>query len=91
MTLLQFDDDPWDEFERLRTDDIALARAADRVFDDLEADPRKPYLTRTYLRPRGIYKVVVPTAAGYSDHMILWDLDDDVVVIRYLGPDFVNA
>ncbi len=91
MALLEFDPDPDDEFQRLKREDLPLARAADRVFINLETEPRKPYLARTFLRPRGIYKVLIPTSAGYPDHMILWDFDGDIVVIRYLGPDFANA
>ena len=48
-----------------------ISRAVDRVFDDLEQELHKPYLMRSYLRPRGIYKVLVPTAVGEPDHVIL--------------------
>ncbi|MHA7241274.1 hypothetical protein [Arthrobacter sp. TMS1-12-1] len=91
MAVLELDPDPDDEFQRLRSDDWHLARAVDEVFVDLETEPHKAYLTRTYLRPRGLYKVLVQTAAGYPDHMILWEFDGDIVVIRYLGANFANA
>lgn len=91
MPLLELDPDPDDEFERLRRADLPLARAVDKVFTDLESEPHKPYLTRTYLRPGDVYKVLVMTAAGHPEYMILWDFDGDTVVIRYLGPDFANA
>lgn len=91
MSSVEFDPEPYDALLRLQQEDPETARAFDRVIDDLEEAPESAYLRRHYLRPPGIYKVPIYTAAGHSEYMLLWDMEGSTVVVRYVGPGFTKA
>lgn len=90
MSSVEFDPEPYDTLLRLQTEDPELARAVDYVVDDLEDGATAPYLRRHYLRPPGIYKVPIYTAAGHDEYMLLWDIEGKIIVVRYVGPGFAN-
>jgi hypothetical protein len=43
------------------------------------------------IRPGKIWAITVPDPDGGNDFLILWDLDGDTPVIRYLGTDVLRA
>jgi hypothetical protein len=82
---LEFDPDPLRALEAL---DLLNPRMADRVndwLDKLEADHTQAIVRRHRFHRPALWLIVVPAADG-DDYAILWDLDGDTVVIRYLGP-----
>jgi hypothetical protein len=72
--------------EKLYETDPEAADAVDEWLDALEADPGQARVRRRHLRPPGLWYIPFRRTA-MEDWMILWELDGDVVVIRYLGPN----
>jgi hypothetical protein len=74
--------------EKLYATDAGAADVVDDWLDALEADPGQARVRRRRLRPPGLWYIPFRlTATG--DWMILWELEGDVVVVRYLGPNLL--
>jgi hypothetical protein len=46
---------------------------------------------RRFIRPGSLWAITVVDPAGEQDYLILWDLDGETPVIRYLGPDVLRT
>ena len=93
--LLRFDPEPLKAVESLfaRADagDRSAAHLADRLderFDALEERPIPTSARARYLRPPGLWMIVIPMSNDQDDWAILWDQPDQqqTVVVRYVGP-----
>lgn len=63
---------------------VVYLRAVGQL-DLIEEDPTDESVRRRLIRPGKVWAIAF--ARGDDDYLILWDLDGDVPVIRYLGPD----
>ena len=57
----------------------------DDWLDRIEADHTQALVRRHRLHKPALWLIIVPAPDG--DDAILWDLDGNPVVIRYIGPD----
>ncbi len=90
---LRFDPEPHDAvegvFDREAGGDRAAAQLADQLdrwFDELAKVPTPASTRRRYLRPPGLWMIVIPRPGNQDDWAILWDIRDDDVWVRYVGP-----
>ncbi len=92
MTIvLEMDPEAHDMLVRLHQTDQSLAARIDEWLDRIEVDPTAAVVRRRLIRPGQIWAITVPDPDGGEDFLILWDLDGEVPVIRYLGPDVLRA
>lgn len=84
------DPEAHDELCRLDEHHHGLADRVDSWLDLIEADPTNPVLRRRLIRPGRVWAISVPDPTGGHDYLILWDIDGDTPVIRYLGPDVLT-
>jgi hypothetical protein len=85
------DPEPHDELVRLYDAQPALAERIDDWLDQIEAKPADATVRRRLIRPGSLWAITVADPAGVQDYLILWDLDGETPVIRYLGPDVLRA
>lgn len=72
-----------------RTLDMINPQMVDRIdewLDRLESDHTQAIVRRNRLHRPALWLIVARAPDG-DDYAILWDLDGDTVVIRYIGPD----
>lgn len=68
-----------------------MADRVDDVLDLLEHDHTQPRVRRHRLQKPALWMIVVRAPDGDGDdYAILWDLDEDTVVIRYIGPNIFH-
>lgn len=90
--VLEMDPEPHDAMVRLYQDHPDLADRLDMWLDRIEADPADPRVRRRLIRPGRLWAISVADPAGAADYLILWDhADDDIPVVRYLGPDVLRG
>jgi hypothetical protein len=89
--VLEMDPGPHDELVRLYDAQPALAERIDHWLDQIEADPADATVRRRLIRPGSLWAITIADPAGEQDCLILWDIDDETPVIRYLGPDVLQA
>jgi hypothetical protein len=82
---MEFDPDAYDAKTALDAVDPRMAGRLDDWLDRIEADHTQAVVRRHRLHKPALWLIVVPALDG-DDYAILWDLDDDIVVIRYIGP-----
>jgi hypothetical protein len=85
---LELDPEGYAALERLYATDAAAADVVDGWLDALEADPGQASVRRRHLRPPGLWFIPFRLTAT-DDWMILWQLEGDKVVVRYLGPNLL--
>lgn len=83
------DPEPHDALVKLYKTDVALAARVDESLDRIEADPSDPMVRRRLIRPGRLWAISIPQPD--RDYLILWDLDGDTPVVRYLGPDVLTG
>jgi hypothetical protein len=86
---LEFDKDAADAKRAL---DAVNPLAADRVdhwLDLLETDHTSAEVRRQRLHRPALWLIRVRAADG-DDYAILWELDGEQPVVRYIGPDVFN-
>lgn len=85
------DPEPHDELTTLYSANPALADRIDHWLDIIEANPADPRARRRLIiRPGRVWAISVPDPSDTSDWLILWDLDGETPVVRYLGPDILR-
>lgn len=89
--VLEMDPEPYDELVRLYEKHRRLAERVDDWLDRIEADPSDAGVRRRLIRPGQVWAINVVDPSGAQDVLILWDLDGQVPVIRYLGPDVLGG
>lgn len=82
--MLEMDPEPYDRLVALQSADPPLAAKVDAMLDRIEADPTAPAVRRRLIRPGRLWAISI------DDHLILWDLDGQTPVVRYLGPDILR-
>ncbi|WP_141772603.1 hypothetical protein [Mycobacterium malmoense] len=87
--VLEMDPEPYDQLVRLYESNPTLAARVDEWLDRIEVDPTDPAVRRRLIRPGSVWAITVPESV--QDYLILWDLDGDTPVIRYLGPDVLTG
>lgn len=85
------DPEPHDELVRLYDTHPALAERIDDCLDQIEANPADATVRRRLIRSGRVWAITIADPVGEQDYLILWDLDDQVPVIRYLGPDVLQG
>ena len=85
------DPEPHDELARLYDAQPALADRIDDWLDRIEANPTDAGVRRRLIRPGSLWAITVVDPAGEQDYLILWDLDGETPIIRYLGPDVLRT
>lgn len=75
------DPEPYDQLVALYQADPALAAKIDGQLDRIEANPADAGVRRRLIRPGRLWAIPV------DDYLILWDLDGEIPVVRYLGPN----
>ena len=88
MADLELDPEAFAALEKLYATDPAAADVVDEWLDALQADPGQARVRRRHLRPPGLWYIPFRLTAT-EDWMILWQLEGDVVVVRYLGPNLL--
>jgi hypothetical protein len=91
VVVLEMDPEPYDELVRLDEAQPALADRIDEWLNRIEADPDDAAVRRRLIRPGRVWAISVVNPAGRPDYLILWELDGDVPVVRYLGPDILGT
>lgn len=71
----------------LHAADPVTARRVEQTLDLIETDPGAAAVRRRALRPVGLWMLIVPRGTDKDDLAILWELDGDDPVVRYLGSD----
>lgn len=89
--MLEVDPEPHDELVRLYDSHPDLADRIDDWLDRIETDPTDASVRRRLIRPGSLWAITIADPAGAQDYLILWELDDDTPVIRYLGPDVLSS
>jgi hypothetical protein len=84
---LEMDPEPHDALSQLYKTDPTLAARIDEWLDRIEANPTSAQVRHRLIRPGKIWAIAIATPDG-NDHLLLWELDGDTPVIRYLGPTF---
>jgi hypothetical protein len=90
-SVLEMDPEAHDMLVQVYDPDRALAARVDDWLDRIEADSSAGAVRRRLIRPGQIWAITVPDPGDGNDFLILWDLDGDVPVVRYLGPDVLQA
>jgi hypothetical protein len=85
------DPEPHDELVRLYDTQPALAERIDNWLDQIEANPADATVRQRLIRSGSLWAITVADPAGEQDYLILWDLDDESPVVRYLEPDVLRA
>lgn len=85
------DPEPRDALLRLYKHHPDLADLVDAWLDRIEANPGDPRVRRRLIRPGRVWAISIADPAATDDHLILWDLDGETPVIRYLGPDVLRG
>ncbi len=88
MADLELDPEALAALEQLYATDPAAADVVDEWLDALQADPGQARVRRRRLRTPGLWYIPFRLTAT-DDWMILWQLDGEVVVVRYLGPNLL--
>jgi hypothetical protein len=83
------DPEPHDELVKLYKTDPTFAARVDEWLDHIEADPTDAMVRRRLIRPGRLWAITI--SEPDRDSLILWDLDGDTPVIRYLGPDVLTG
>jgi hypothetical protein len=86
--VLELDPEAYDELVSLRDRDPDFADRVDEWLDRIEDDPTDVKVRRRLIRPGRVW--VITVAGADTDYLILWDLDGDTPVIRYLGRDVAS-
>lgn len=84
MTLF-LDPEPGEALDRLHALNPAVARRVEHLLDQVEADPSAARVRRRYLKPPGLWMLTVG-ADDSDDLAVLWDMDGQDPVVRYIGP-----
>jgi hypothetical protein len=85
MPAIEFDEQPRYAYEQLESiNDLALLDAIDDALDLLEADPGSAQSRR---RSFGDGRWGIPVRGKTNDWLVIWEMDGDVPVVRYLGDD----
>ncbi len=82
------DPEPYNELVRLYKSDPTLAARVDEWLDRIENGHTAAAVRRRLIRPGSLWAITV--ADPNQDYLILWDLDGDTPVIRYLGLDVLT-
>ncbi len=82
---LLFDPEPDDALDLLHATAPRVAERVERLLDLIEADPGAAAVRRRQIRPAQLWLLTVPVDAQ-DDVAILWDLDGQDPVVRYIGP-----
>lgn len=90
---LRLDPEPYEAvvavFDRESAGDPSARRLADRLdhwLAELEKSPPPESTRRRYLNPPGLWMIAIPSLGDEDDWAILWDVRDDDVWVRYVGP-----
>jgi hypothetical protein len=83
---LDLDPEPGEQLDRLHASDPDATEVVEKWLDLLEADPGAAIVRRRLLRPARLWYVRFRLTAT-EDWMILWELENEIVVVRALGPD----
>jgi hypothetical protein len=83
------DPEPHDQLVQLYKTDPTLAEHVDEWLDRIEADPTDAAVRSRLIRPGRLWAITI--TGPDQDYLILWDLDEDTAVIRYLGPDVLTS
>jgi hypothetical protein len=83
---MEFDPAAYDAKTALDAVNPRMADRVDEWLDQLEADHTQAIVRRHRLHQPALWMILVKASDG-DDYAILWDLDDDTVAIRYIGPD----
>jgi hypothetical protein len=85
MPAAEFDEQPLLAYELLeKSGDLTLLDAIDDAVDILEGDPGSAEARR---RSFGDGRWGIPIRTRTDDWLLIWELDDAVPVVRYLGDD----
>jgi len=84
---LYVDPEADDALAALHATDPATAQRVEQTLDLIETDPGAAAVRRRALRPVGLRMLIVPRGTDEGDLAILWELDGDDPVVRYLGSD----
>lgn len=85
VVTLYLDPEPADALDHLHAVDPSLAARVEHLLDQVEREPGAEAVRRRYLRPPGLWMLTVRTDDA-DDTAVLWDLDGQDPVIRYIGP-----
>lgn len=86
MASLELDPEPGEQLDRLHASDPDAAEVVETWLDRLAADPGAAIVRRRLLRPARLWYIRFGLTTT-EDWMILWELEDNIVVVRALGPD----
>jgi hypothetical protein len=84
--MLELDPEPADALDRLHETSPRVAERVERWLDRIEDDPGSAAVRRRQIRPAGLWLITVPSSPGEDEFAILWEMDGDTPVVRYLGP-----
>lgn len=85
MPAAEFDEQPLLVYERLeKANDLVLLDAIDDAVDILEADPGSAQARH---RSFGYGRWGISVRTAHEDWLVVWEMDGDVPVVRYLGDD----
>lgn len=91
VVVLELDPEAYDELVRLDAASPGLAERINEWLDRIEANPDDVAVRRRLIRPGRVWAISVVNPDGQPDYLILWDLDVETPVVRYLGPDVLST
>lgn len=74
-----------DALDALHTADPSLAERVERALDLIESNPHSPAVRRRQMRPANCWMHVVAVDGDQDDIAILWSLEGEDPVVRYVG------
>lgn len=78
------DPEAYDQLVKLHRTEPLLAAKIDEQLDRIEANPGDARVRRRLTRSGRLWAISV------ENYLILWDLDGEIPVVRYLGPDVLR-
>lgn len=91
MAGIEFDEQPYEALNGLYSSGDPLGEVVDGWLDAIERNPRSAEVRKRLIRPGQVWAVSVRDPRGQQDWMLLWGLDGDTPVVRYLGPERLGS
>jgi hypothetical protein len=86
---MEFDSAAYDAKTALDAVNPRMADRVDEWLDLIETDHTQAIVRRHRLHQPALWMIIVTSPDGH-DYLILWDLDEETAVVRYIGPDILH-